>query len=152
MLRSVAIATSAAILHGSVLVAATAMGAGAFAQGIAAPEITNAAIRAILASRSARLESIHRHLSRGAFGENNKALLQARDLSALPLQERAAVQKLLREENADRESMFIEIAAATGTDLSQLPRIRERYAAALRADARRGDWIQMPDGSWRQHQ
>ena len=69
---------------------------------------------------------------------------------ALSLQERAAVQKLVRAENADRERMFKEIAAATGTDLSQLPRIRSTYAATLRQKARTGDWIQMPDASWRQ--
>ncbi len=117
---------------------------------VAAPEITNPAIRRIIQSRSARVRDLNRHKASAALGENNRALVQVRDLNALPLQERAAVQKLVREENADRERMFKEIAAATGTDLSQLPRIRQTYAVTLREKARRGDWIQMPDGSWRQ--
>ncbi len=117
---------------------------------VAAPEITNPAIRKIIQSRAARVRRLNGYKSSGAVGENNRALVEVRRLDALPLQERAAVQKLVRAENADRERMFKEIAAATGTDLSQLPQIRTTYAATLRQKARTGDWIQMPDGSWRQ--
>ncbi len=115
---------------------------------VAAPEITNPAIRRIIQSRAARVRQLDRYKTAGAVGENNKALVQVRDLSALPLQERAAVQKLVRDENADRQRMFKEIAAATGANLSQLPRIQETYATTLRQKARRGDWIQLPDGRW----
>ena len=117
---------------------------------VAAPEITNPAIRKIIQSRAARVRELNRHKSSGAVGESNKALIEVRQLDALALQQRAAVQKLVRAENADRERMFKEIAAATGTDLSQLPQIRSTYATTLRQKARRGDWIQMPDGTWRQ--
>ena len=117
---------------------------------VAAPEITNPAIREIIQSRAGRVQALNRFKGSGAVGENNRALVEVRQLDALALEERAAVQKLVRAENADRERMFKEIAAATGTDLSQLPRIRSTYATTLRQKARRGDWIQMPDGSWRQ--
>lgn len=117
---------------------------------VAEPEISNPAIRRIIQSRAARVNDLNRYKSSGALGENNKALVQVRDLNALPLQERAAVQKLVRDENADRDRMFKEIAAATGADLSQLPRIQETYAGTLREKARRGDWIQLPDGRWEQ--
>ena len=117
---------------------------------VAEPEISNPAIRRIVQSRAARVNQLNRYKSSGALGENNKALVQVRDLNALPLQERAAVQKLVRDENADRDRMFKEIAAATGVDLSQLPRIQETYARTLREKARRGDWIQLEDGRWDQ--
>ncbi len=117
---------------------------------VAAPEITNPAIRKIIQSRAARVRELGTHKKSGAVGENNRALVEVRQLDALGLQQRAAVQKLARAENADRERMFKEIAAATGTDLSQLPQIRATYATTLRQKAHRGDWIQMPDGSWRQ--
>ncbi len=117
---------------------------------VAAPEITNPAIRKIIQSRAGRVQQVNKYKSSGALGENNRALLEVRELDALPLQERALVQKLARAENADRETMFKEIAAATGADLSQLPRIRETYATTLRQKSRRGDWIQQPNGSWGQ--
>lgn len=123
----------------------------ALAQGsVAAPEITNPAIRRIITSRGARVGEIDKYKGQGVLGENKDALLEARDLSSLPLKERAAVQKLVREENADRERMFKEIAAATGADLSSLPQIQATYAETLRQRARSGEWIQNTDGKWQQ--
>lgn len=120
----------------------------ALAQAVAAPEITNPAIRKIIDSRAKRVPEINRYKALGALGENNRALLEIRSLDALELRQRAAVQKLVREENADRNRMFREIAAATSADLSQLPRIQSTYAETLRKNARRGDWIQLPGGQW----
>lgn len=118
--------------------------------GVAAPEITNPAIRQIIGSRGARAPEVDRYKGQGVLGENKDALLEARDLSSLPLPQRAAVQKLIREENADRERMFKEIAAATGADLSTLPQIKATYAETLRQRARSGEWIQDANGQWRQ--
>ncbi len=117
---------------------------------VAAPEITNPAIRKIIQSRAGRVRALNRFKASGALGENNKALVEVRQLDALPTSERGGVKQLVRAENADRERMFKAIAAATGTDLSQLPKIRSTYATTLRQKARRDDWIQMPDGSWQQ--
>ncbi len=124
----------------------------AHAQGeeVAAPEISSPAIRAIVRSRAERLEEIRGHKSAGHLGESNQALLVARSLDSLELRDRAAVQRLIKAENQDRERMFKEIAAATGTDLSALPQIQATYAETLRENAKTGDWIQLPGGEWRQ--
>ena len=113
------------------------------------PEITNPAIRTIIASRAARLDDLDHWKSAGVLGETNRALVEVRDLSSVSgLKERAEVQRLVRDENADREQLFREIAAAKNVDLSQLERIRTTYAETMRANARPGDWIQRPDGEW----
>jgi uncharacterized protein YdbL (DUF1318 family) len=125
-------------------------GSVAYAQGVAAPEVSNPAIRKIIESRAARLEDLNALKSKGVVGEGNQALVVVRSLDALPLRERAAAQRLVKQENADRVQLYKEIAAAKGVDLSQLPRIRSTYAETLRAKARKGDWIQMPDGKWLQ--
>lgn len=127
--------------------------APAQAQGgkVADPGVTNPAIRQIIDSRARRLAELNRLKASGVLGENNRALVEIRNLDAVAdLRERAAAQRLVKEENADRETMFKEIAAATNVDLSQLPRIRSTYAETLRQNAERGDWIQMPDGTWKQ--
>jgi uncharacterized protein len=122
----------------------------AYAQ-VAAPAVTSPAIRKIIESRAARVEALNQFKAAGAVGENNQALLEVRNLEAAgDLKARAELQRLVRAENADREEMFKEMAASEGVELSQLPRIRETYAGTLRDQARKGDWIQMPDGSWRQ--
>lgn len=115
---------------------------------VADPEISNPAIRKIIDSRAQRLREINELKAQGVLGENNEALLDIRSLDQLPLPRRAEVQRLVKAENKDREQMFKEIAAATGADPSTLPQIRTTYAETLRENARPGDWIQKPDGSW----
>jgi uncharacterized protein YdbL (DUF1318 family) len=123
----------------------------AFAQEVAAPEVSSPAIRKIIESRASRVAQINEFKAQGVIGENNRALLEARALDKLTdLKARAQVQQLVKAENADRETLFKEIAVAKNVELSQLPKIQETYAATLRDNARPGDWIQMPDGSWKQ--
>jgi uncharacterized protein YdbL (DUF1318 family) len=123
----------------------------AYAQSVPDPEISNPAVRKIIESRASRLQQVNEYKSLGVIGENNEALLEVRSLDSLSdLKARADVQKLVRAENADREQLFKEIAAAKNVDASQIPQIRTTYASTLREATRRGDWIQMPDGSWKQ--
>lgn len=134
------------------LLASLVGGAPARAQAsdVAAPAVSNPAIRRIIESRGKRAPALRKAKNQGVIGEGKDALVVIRRLDALALKDRAALQKLVKAENADRDTMFKEIAAATGTDLSQLPQIQKTYAETLRRKAKVGDWIQMPDGAWRQ--
>ncbi len=123
----------------------------AYAQSVPDPGVSNPAIRAIIDARAARVQQINGFKSRGLIGESNQALLEARSLDSISdLRQRAALQKLVKDENADRERLYKEVAAAEGVDLAQLPRIRQTYAETLRNNARPGDWIQLPGGQWKQ--
>jgi uncharacterized protein YdbL (DUF1318 family) len=123
----------------------------AYAQSVPDPGVSNPAIRAIIDARAARVPQINDFKSRGLIGESNQALLEARSLDSISdLRQRAALQKLVKDENADRERLYKEVAAAEGVDLAQLPRIRQTYAETLRNNARPGDWIQLPGGQWKQ--
>jgi len=123
----------------------------AYAQSVPEPGVTNPAIRAIIDARAARVQQINGFKSRGLIGENKQALLEARSLDSISdLRQRATLQKLVKDENADRERLYKEVAAAEGVDLAQLPRIRETYAETLRNNARAGEWIQLPGGQWKQ--
>ncbi len=123
----------------------------AYAQSVPDPGVSNPAIRAIIDARAARVQQINDFKSRGLIGESNQALLEARSLDSISdLRQRAALQKLVKDENADRERLYKEVAAAEGVDLAQLPRIRQTYAETLRNNARSGDWIQLPGGQWKQ--
>jgi uncharacterized protein YdbL (DUF1318 family) len=128
---------------------AVAMAPRAPAQDVPEPAVMTPAIRKIIASRRTRHPALERWKEQGVVGETNRALVEARDLQQVAdLRQRAELQRLLREENADREQLFREIAAAEGVDLSQLPRIQQTYAETMRRVARPGQWVQMPDGSW----
>jgi len=120
-------------------------------EAVPAPEVSSPAIRKIINTRAARVADIDKYKAAGVIGENNTALLEVRSLDSLAdLKSRAEVQKLVKAENADREELFKEMAVAKGVDLSQLPKIRETYAGTLRDNARPGDWIRLPDGTWKQ--
>ncbi|MEM8960378.1 MAG: DUF1318 domain-containing protein [Acidobacteriota bacterium] len=116
--------------------------------GVALPEVSSPAIRAIIESRAERLDDVLAQLDSGVLGEGKDGLLAVRDLASLELRDRAAVQKLLRDENKDREALFREIAVAKNVDLAQLPEIRATYAETLRDVAAPGTWIERPDGTW----
>jgi len=137
---------------GGPLAAILSLGAGtawADQEEVPAPEISNPAIRSIIATRAARLPELNRWKTAGVVGETNRALVEVRDLASVPgLKERAELQRLVRDENADREQLFREIAAAKNVELSQLDRIRATYAETLRANANPGDWLQQADGTW----
>ncbi len=121
------------------------------ADDVPSPEVTSPAIRRIIESRGARLQQVNAFKAQGVIGESRRGLLEARALDTLSdLKARADVQRVVRAENADREELYKEIAAAKNVDLAQLERIRETYAGTLRANARPGDWVQDPDGTWKQ--
>lgn len=117
---------------------------------VADPAVSNPAIRKIIESRGKRAPELRQAKSQGLVGEGKDALVVIRSLDSLGLKERADLQKMVKAENADRETMFKEIAAATGAELSQLPQVQATYAETLRAKAKAGDWIEMPDGTWKQ--
>lgn len=120
------------------------------ADDVAAPEVSSPAIRKIISTRAERAAALRRLKDQGVIGETNQALLEIRNLEFLAdLKARAEAQRLVRAENADREQLFLEIAAAKGVDKSQVPRIRETYAATLRENASPGDLIQVPGGEWK---
>lgn len=118
---------------------------------VADPGVTSPAIRKIIDSRASRVAQLDAFKGQGVIGENNRGLVEARNLESLAdLKARAEVQRLVKAENTDREALYKEIAAAEGVDLSQLPRIQETYAETLRANAKPGHWVQGPDGAWKQ--
>lgn len=118
-------------------------------ENVPAPEASNPAIRKIIDSRAGRLAALNKFKAQGVIGESNEALVVIRKLDAVEdLRQRAEVQRLVRAENADREQLYKEIAVAKKVDPSQLPKIRQTYAETLRRNARPGDLIQLPDGTW----
>jgi uncharacterized protein YdbL (DUF1318 family) len=123
----------------------------AMAQEVPSPEVTNPAIRQIIDSRAARFPKLVPFFDAGVIGENNQGLVESLHLDKLDdLRKRAEVGKLVKAENADRDKLYQEIAAAENVDRSQVPRIGATYAETLRNKARAGWWIQTPDGEWKQ--
>ena len=62
----------------------------------------------------ARYTQLKKYYDSGAIGLTRDGLIEVRDQNLVPLPERNIVRKLVAEENADRASLYREIATANG--------------------------------------
>lgn len=115
------------------------------------PDISlrSAAIDALRASMRARSSELQPHYRSGAVGFTRDALVAVRDLNAVPLRDRATVQRLVADENNDRNALYREIARANGHPEWE-PNIRETFARVWVEEAPAGFWYQDAGGNWRQ--
>lgn len=93
------------------------------------------AVKARIDQRLPHLDSLK---SSGAIGENNQGFVEVRNASG----DAASV---VQAENADRHTVYAEIAAKNGTTAEAVGRARARHIAK---NSGSGVWVQQPDGSW----
>ena len=110
---------------------------------VSTPAIRN--IRASLANRFPQLQPLY---GKGAIGETNTGLIAARDIGALSLKEKADVNRLVEQENADRQALYSEIIRANSLAPSQLGEIQRLFANSWRDKSAPGWWIQQDNGQW----
>ncbi len=99
-------------------------------------------IKTALASRRKRLQLINEYKSKGVIGENNKGLVQIRGVAA------SSVQRLVKEENKDRMTIYQTLVKQNDMPPEQLEIVKEQFAAVHRGKANKGEWIQLPTGKW----
>lgn len=85
----------------------------------------------------------------GAIGFTNNGLVEIRDRSAVPLADRRNLERVVAEENSDRNAVYREIAVANGHPEWESD-IRETFARQWISNARSGWYYQQADGSWTQ--
>jgi uncharacterized protein YdbL (DUF1318 family) len=83
----------------------------------------------------------------GAIGFSNDGLVEIRDRSAVSLSERRNLERVVAEENADRNAVYREIAVANGHPEWEAD-IRETFARQWIANARPGWFYQTDSGTW----
>lgn len=96
---------------------------------------------AVKARMEQRVPSIDGLKDRGVAGENNRGYLEARG-SVGPEE-----QKIISDENADRRTVYVELARQYGTDPEN---VGQRRAHQIALNSKRGVWIQARDGTWAQ--
>lgn len=85
----------------------------------------------------------------GAIGFSNDGLIEIRDRSAVSLSERRNLERVVSEENADRNAVYREIAIANGHPEWEND-IRQTFARQWVANARSGWYYQTEGGGWTQ--
>lgn len=83
----------------------------------------------------------------GAIGLSRQGLVEIRDRSAVSLADRRNLERVVSDENADRNAVYREIAVANGHPEWESD-IRETFARQWIANARSGWYYQGADGEW----
>jgi uncharacterized protein len=122
----------------------------AHAQASADIDISSPEIRAVTASLQQRFGELRKFFASGAIGFTANGDVAVRDQAAVPLAERAVVKRLVAEENADRATLYAEIAKANGHPEWE-PNIRSVFARRwIERFAESGWYYQDSGGNWAQ--
>lgn len=119
------------------------------AQAQADIDVSSPAIRALQAAMKARTPDLEPFFDSGAVGLTADGLLEIRDANSVPLADRNRVRKLVSDDNADRNSLYREIASANGHPDWEAD-IRSTFAARWIAKARAGWYYKKSGGAWAQ--
>ncbi len=112
-------------------------------------DISSPAIRALTASMKSRAGDLDALFGSGAIGLTSDGLVEIRDANSVPLADRNKVRKLVSDDNADRNSLYREIAGANGHPEWEAD-IRSTFAERWIANARSGWYYKSKAGAWTQ--
>ena len=119
-----------------------------FAAAQANLEINTPAINSIRNSMQARYPQMEPLFASGAVGLTRDGIVALRDANAVPLNQRAAANTLVAQENQDRTALYREIARANGHPEWEGD-IRNVFAQRWIDRAQPGWWYQDPAGAWK---
>jgi uncharacterized protein YdbL (DUF1318 family) len=118
------------------------------AQAGANLDISSPEIRAVTGSMQQRFGQLEKYFASGVVGLTSDGLIEVRDQNAVPLAERATVKRLVAEDNADRKTLYAEIAKANGHPEWEAD-IRKTFARRwVERGAKTGWYYQDSGGGW----
>lgn len=112
-------------------------------------DITTPAIRRLIASRKQRYPGLVPLFDRCVLGENNRGLVDIRDLTGLSLQDKARAKTLRDQENRDRQQLYRELAKANNLPSDREGEVASIFANVNRREAQEGWCIQDENNNWR---
>ncbi len=111
-------------------------------------EVSTPAIRALKQSLKERFPQLKPYYDMGAIGENNKGLIEMRDVSGLNLKQKAEINRLLEQENKDRNALYTEILNANKFGKEVLPEIQKIFANSWKESSLANWWVQKESSEW----
>jgi uncharacterized protein YdbL (DUF1318 family) len=109
-------------------------------------KVTNPIIRKINEQREKRAKKIDEYLSKGYVGEGKDGSLHERPaIEALDLMQMAQVRKTIKEENADRKTLYEEFAKINNLPVERVAKV---FADSNRKWLKAGQHYQKDNGEW----
>ncbi|HUG04045.1 MAG TPA: YdbL family protein [Steroidobacteraceae bacterium] len=112
-------------------------------------DVSSPPIRALTASMKARAGDLEPFFTSGAIGLTSDGLVEVRDANSVALADRNRLRKLVSDDNADRNSLYREIATANNHPEWEAD-IRSTFAERWIANARAGWYYKKGSGAWTQ--
>jgi uncharacterized protein YdbL (DUF1318 family) len=97
-----------------------------------------------------RVDEVIAQKRAGVLGETNDGLLVVKAPEKLKKLQTARVEKLVADENADRNGLYDEVRKANGLADGRLKDIQKSFARSFQAESPSGTWVQDSDGKWAQ--
>lgn len=118
--------------------------------GFGAQDLTveTPAIKEINARRAKRVNDLNAHFDAGRIGEGKDAFLAERETGDLGGKEKAALRRLIKEENEDRNGLLKEILKGNKLPDDQFDEVQHLYARARMKEAKLGWWLESPKDTW----
>ena len=111
-------------------------------------DISSPEIRAITSSMQARFPQLQKFFDSGALGMTQNGLIEVRDASGVSLPDRGLLNRLVTDDNKDREALYSEIAKANGHP-EWADDIRKTFSRRwVERGARTGWYYQNASGAW----
>ena len=118
------------------------------AQGTPNLDISDPQIRAVTASMQQRFVDLKKYFDSGVIGLTADGQVAVRDISSVPLADRAVVTRLVTEDNRDRATLYAELARANKHPEWE-PDIRRTFARRwVERGAQPGWYYQDSSGRW----
>ncbi|MBE9487027.1 MAG: DUF1318 domain-containing protein [Chloroflexi bacterium] len=111
--------------------------------------VSTPAIRGIKTSMKNRSGQLIGFLNAGNVGLSHDGLLKVHSTNGLNLKQKGQVNKLVKAENLDRKRLYKEIAVANGFP-DKVGEVQNIFADSWRKQAKKGWYLEKPDGSWGQ--
>lgn len=111
--------------------------------------ISSPEIETLQSSLAKRFKQLIPHYGSGAVGLTNDGLVELRDPSLVPLNQRGQVSKLVQAENGDRQDLYRAIATANRHP-EWAQDIQQTFAKRWIGRAQKGWWYQTAKGEWKQ--
>lgn len=111
-------------------------------------EVSTPAIRSLKQAMASNFGQLKPFYDRGAIGENNMGFVEPRDTGALNLKDKADLNRVVSQENGNRNALYNEIMKANNLGGDSLPKIQRIFANSWRGKSQPGWWIQNDGGGW----
>jgi uncharacterized protein YdbL (DUF1318 family) len=95
-----------------------------------------------------RLKAIDEFKKKGVIGETEQGLIETRDASAVKGLARNLLDKIVADENADREELYKELAQANSLSATTLSAMRRSFYESFKKASPAGSWYKT-GGEWK---